>query len=270
MTGGEFFGLLVLAIVAGIVTIIAGVFRLVYRLGDRGARRAWSALQQSSRSLFGPDGSPEELCPRLLAKHVELSPGIQGGLSFECSGCQGRLDFIAEWTEIRFQLDGRAKDTCEVSTASFMTQLAEEDPDAFRVRGNEELYRKVFADSELAWMLRSWRVGFEWSVRPAEFLLRIRALPRNGEELWRWLKGAYRLLEAVPGFEGGPSVQITTVSQPSLAESLCQICGASLGQGAVVYCRSCATPHHEDCWGYAGECSTFACKERYFMRSSST
>jgi len=147
-----------------------------------------------------------------------------------------------------------------------MTQSAEDDPDAFRVRGNEELYRQLFGDPALGKMLRDWGVSFEWIVRPGEFFLQLRALPRNEEELWRWLKGAYMLLQALPGIGGEAKRPAMRVPRTALAGSSCQICGATLGQGTVVYCVRGATPHHEDCWLYAGQCSTFACLERSFAR----
>ncbi len=185
---------------------------------------------------------------------------------FSCSGCPGRLDFIAGMTEIRFEVDGRARARLEVSTPSFVTRLAEDDPDALRVRGSEDLHREVFRDEELSALLRNLEASFEWTFGPSGFFLQIRDLPRDEEELWRWLKLAFRLLEAVPGFEREESVDLSGIARASLAESQCQVCGASLGQGAVVYCRRCATPHHEECWTYATECSTFACRERRFVR----
>jgi hypothetical protein len=268
MTGGKLLGLLLLALIAGILSLIVGTARLLFRLADRGGRRAWKAIADSRRSLFGPTGPPKELCRRLRAKHPSLSPGVGNGLSFSCSGCPGRLDFIAGMTEIRFELDERAGARLEVSTPSFVTQLAEDDPNAFRVRGSEDLYREIFRDEELSAWLRNLEAPFEWTFGPSGFFLQIRDLPRNEEELWRWLKLSFRLLAAVPGFEHEPSVEVTAITRAALAESQCQVCGGSLGQGTVVYCRRCATPHHEDCWIYATECSTFACRERRFLRAS--
>jgi hypothetical protein len=44
----------------------------------------------------------------------------------------------------------------------------------------------------------------------------------------------------------------------------CQVCGGVIEQHAV-YCVGCATPHHEDCFRWTGQCSTFACGgQRYF------
>jgi hypothetical protein len=44
----------------------------------------------------------------------------------------------------------------------------------------------------------------------------------------------------------------------SLDEAVCKVCGEELS-GAVVVCRVCKTPHHQDCWLFIGECSVFGC-----------
>ncbi|MBI4859248.1 MAG: hypothetical protein HY815_03105 [Candidatus Riflebacteria bacterium] len=42
--------------------------------------------------------------------------------------------------------------------------------------------------------------------------------------------------------------------------AICQICGDALRHGQPQQlCESCETPHHRDCWEYAGGCSTYAC-----------
>jgi hypothetical protein len=51
---------------------------------------------------------------------------------------------------------------------------------------------------------------------------------------------------------------IRILETPGPSAGLCQICGADLG-GEVVACTLCATPHHRDCWEYAGVCSTYGC-----------
>jgi hypothetical protein len=52
--------------------------------------------------------------------------------------------------------------------------------------------------------------------------------------------------------------------EPDTAEAQCQVCGAAL-TGDLVYCASCETPHHRDCWHYFGRCSTYACGEKKFI-----
>ena len=51
---------------------------------------------------------------------------------------------------------------------------------------------------------------------------------------------------------------LSDVKEPDTAEAQCQVCGESL-TGELVYCASCETPHHRDCWQYFGGCSTYAC-----------
>lgn len=41
---------------------------------------------------------------------------------------------------------------------------------------------------------------------------------------------------------------------------LCPVCGGGLNERRVD-CSKCRTPHHRECWEYAGQCSTFACGE---------
>jgi hypothetical protein len=38
----------------------------------------------------------------------------------------------------------------------------------------------------------------------------------------------------------------------------CPVCASPLG-GGIARCAKCATPHHRECWDYAGGCSTYAC-----------
>lgn len=53
-------------------------------------------------------------------------------------------------------------------------------------------------------------------------------------------------------------------SEPAEA-AICQICGDKIVTN-LVFCRSCRTPHHYDCWTYYGACSTFGCGERRCFR----
>lgn len=46
----------------------------------------------------------------------------------------------------------------------------------------------------------------------------------------------------------------------------CQVCGAKMGQGGV-FCARCRTPHHEECWRYTGQCSTYGCREIRFTKA---
>jgi len=54
------------------------------------------------------------------------------------------------------------------------------------------------------------------------------------------------------------------VQEPDAVESQCQVCGEPLVQD-LVYCASCHTPHHRECWEYFGGCSTYACGQKRFV-----
>lgn len=74
---------------------------------------------------------------------------------------------------------------------------------------------------------------------------------------------AKRLLKAAEEFLGHlfrePPVEGLEIGELSSAEGQCNVCGTGLA-GSIVRCESCRTPHHEECWTYVGQCSTYACK----------
>ena len=53
------------------------------------------------------------------------------------------------------------------------------------------------------------------------------------------------------------SLQVTAVSF-SVEKSVCMICGEAVVERRV-QCRRCQTPHHQECWEYLGQCSTYGC-----------
>lgn len=41
----------------------------------------------------------------------------------------------------------------------------------------------------------------------------------------------------------------------------CRVCGDALSQGNVMRCGNCETPHHNECYAYAGGCAMYGCSE---------
>jgi hypothetical protein len=62
----------------------------------------------------------------------------------------------------------------------------------------------------------------------------------------------------------GPDEGIAWLAAGEAEPGLCPVCAASLAEG-VVLCDKCRTPHHEECWKYVGQCSTYACKGKQFV-----
>jgi hypothetical protein len=62
----------------------------------------------------------------------------------------------------------------------------------------------------------------------------------------------------------GPEEGIAWLAPGQSEPGLCPVCAAPLAEG-VVLCDKCRTPHHEECWKYVGQCSTYACKGKRFV-----
>ena len=53
--------------------------------------------------------------------------------------------------------------------------------------------------------------------------------------------------------------------QPQIIDHAnCRICGEEMS-AEIVVCRRCQTPHHRDCWEYAGGCATYGCRETIYL-----
>jgi hypothetical protein len=52
----------------------------------------------------------------------------------------------------------------------------------------------------------------------------------------------------------------------ALEHVICKVCGGEIEGHEMVYCQRCKTPHHGDCWQYAGACSVYGCFEKTCRR----
>lgn len=50
---------------------------------------------------------------------------------------------------------------------------------------------------------------------------------------------------------------------PQVQETQCQVCGEPLA-GKIVFCASCKTPHHHDCWQYLEQCAVYGCGQHRY------
>jgi hypothetical protein len=53
---------------------------------------------------------------------------------------------------------------------------------------------------------------------------------------------------------------------PQVQETQCQVCGQPLA-GKIVFCASCQTPHHLDCWLYLESCAVYGCGQHRYLES---
>ena len=113
------------------------------------------------------------------------------------------------------------------------------------------------------------------TIRNYELLIKKLGLLDNVASLQRLTDLSLQIYDAaLVGQEKGIQILDVKSHTPSLTvgeaeeDVVCQVCGDSI-KTDVVFCRSCKTPHHQDCWQYYGKCSTFGCGERSYRRKRS-
>jgi hypothetical protein len=84
--------------------------------------------------------------------------------------------------------------------------------------------------------------------------------------LEQFIKLSAELYLAALASRGGGIEFLGEVREPEAVESQCQVCGEPLTRD-LVYCASCRTPHHRECWEYFGGCSTYACGQKRYVRA---
>lgn len=99
---------------------------------------------------------------------------------------------------------------------------------------------------------------FRLSVQIREYCTddgRLMAMVHTAEDFLKYLFGT-----PPPSREPG----IVWGEMQTLAGGECPVCGTAMRE-FVIRCEACRTPHHQECWEYAGKCSTFGCAGRRFV-----
>lgn len=105
------------------------------------------------------------------------------------------------------------------------------------------------------------------SIRAGRLLIKKRTLIRDEGTLERFIRLGTSLHEAASNTstEGIEFVNADArEAHLSLDSAICQVCGDDIKLDAV-FCRSCKTPHHRDCWQYYGSCSTYGCGQTNYL-----
>jgi hypothetical protein len=59
---------------------------------------------------------------------------------------------------------------------------------------------------------------------------------------------------------------VVTKPLPLVQDTQCQVCGQPLA-GKIVFCASCKTPHHLDCWQYFESCAVYGCGQHRYVEA---
>jgi hypothetical protein len=143
----------------------------------------------------------------------------------------------------------------------------------FLIQGNTEWARRVL-DNETRDLIRKIelmggsfvaRDSLAVDVGPGGMFVRLEfGLVDELEVLQRFVDTAVRLLRRLR----------TNIREPfeasALGEALragdCPICAEAV-TAPVARCGRCGTPHHRECWGYAGGCAIYACSSLLLARA---
>jgi hypothetical protein len=141
----------------------------------------------------------------------------------------------------------------------------------YRIAGNNELeIRRILSPAvqEMLDGLRGLPVSLDVHLSIMQGELRIKKLGRIRDyyTLSRFVSIALAIHEQALGAQSAGVEFIepieATLSPPSKA-AICQVCGEEIA-AEPVFCKSCQTPHHRDCWQYNGACSTYGCRQTRF------
>jgi hypothetical protein len=110
--------------------------------------------------------------------------------------------------------------------------------------------------------------GMLVSINPERLLIQVdRNLGMNAEALAQAVREALVIHD---GLQQGVASRMTqgisiVAAGPAAPEDagppVCKVCGEPIVTPAV-YCATCRTPHHRDCWEFVGACSIYGCHSK--------
>lgn len=183
-----------------------------------------------------------------------------GGFRFVRHGLEGRLDFIADTTEIQVRTRDLVGQVVEVVPIGFpMSLFSSGGTERLRARGSKTEYDRIFKRPADEQVLLEVGVAYDLRLSPDGMVMRFHSLPGSAAALSYWISCAFRIVDLIPGADSRAGVDVTEVTTQVRGDTPCQVCGAPLTDDRIVRCARCSTPHHEQCWDYTRKCSTFGC-----------
>ena len=139
----------------------------------------------------------------------------------------------------------------------------------FVVQANDEEMARDFLTPAVRWSIDALQRlvhpgGLLISISPERMLVQIdRNLSNNRDALFSAVSESLLIHDGLQrGVERRMSEGVTIVAgepDPDAGPPSCKVCGEPIEDGPVVVCSACSTPHHRECWEYAGACSIYGC-----------
>lgn len=217
--------------------------------------RSWFSFPHNDRHVYVLfDGAPSQSEPKIVQVQI---PWIDSNtrLNVYPATIAERLKKFIGLEDIRigspdfdkkYIIQGNQQQLVELLTAeaqsmiSRIVRMTSKDEGNFSIGGSNFQVRKYFAESDLDWTTYQY---IRLCVELYDILSR-----QNGVGIT---------------FIDTPEVQSQVIDRSRIA--ICMVCGDEIYKD-LIYCRSCQTPHHQECWEYIGMCSTYACGQRQFQK----
>jgi hypothetical protein len=142
---------------------------------------------------------------------------------------------------------------------------------AYIVQANDVEMARAFLSSAVRWSIaKLTRLGppggMLISVNPQRLLVQVdRNLGLNGDALASAVQEALVIHDglclgvAQQLSQGIDIVAAGSASPEDAGPPICKVCGEAITGDPAVFCGTCKTPHHRDCWEFVGACSIYGC-----------
>jgi hypothetical protein len=142
----------------------------------------------------------------------------------------------------------------------------------FIVQANDPEMARDFLNAPVRWAVANLLKlgppgGMLVSINPERMLVQV---DRNlGSSVDSLAMGVREALTIHDGLQSGVAARLgegvaIVAAGPASAEdagpTMCKVCGDPISGTPKVFCSTCRTPHHRDCWEFIGACSVFGCK----------
>jgi hypothetical protein len=137
------------------------------------------------------------------------------------------------------------------------------------VQANDEEMARDFLTPSVRWSIDALQRlvhpgGMLVSISPERMLVQIdRNLSNQREALFQAVSESLLIQDGLQaGVRRRLSEGVTIVAgepDPEAGPPACKVCGELIEGGPVLFCSTCNTPHHRECWEFAGVCSIYGC-----------
>lgn len=216
--------------------------------------------------------------------HVRRSVGGWPRATFRHRGVIVIVDYLHGWTRVVLPWN-QPGFLCRVEPRGIFASFQ---PDAvrlhnrhfdatFSIQGKDSVRIREFLSTSLQtqiYKIRSFlgRTPFQVIVTGKSFIVKKRGRLNDYGRLKRFVDLALNLHDRASSSQLAGPDEVRIVPGQSAASAdppKCQVCGEPITED-MVFCRSCETPHHRECWDYTGRCSIYGCSQTRYYTASET